>query len=405
MRIFHTSDWHLGRLTYGQSRREDTLAAFEESLAVARDFKPHLVLHSGDLFDASRPSVEEMTLAHAMLRRLSEVAPVVVVAGNHDSAPLFELFEALLGHGRLHFVPGIRPPRSGGILEFPGEGFEVARVACMPFLHANRVVDVLEVAADMRTLSYADRVAGIQSVYARDFEKNFEPTRHIHLLAAHLHVDGATWSRSERALHVSSNYATRSSALPPVSYAAFGHIHKPQALPGNLPGWYVGSLIQLDFGEEDEDKQVICVEASPGKAARIEPVRLSAGRRLKTLDGTLEELERRAEEVHDHLVRLVVHTPRPTPGLPDWAARVFPKATLLDLTERCLASKIELVGDDPGERETYEDLEQAFRAYLAENAPPDLNGDDLLGLFGELAQGEVALEQDEVAKLVEVMSA
>ncbi len=404
MRIFHTSDWHLGRLTYGQSRRDDSLAAFEEALQIARDFRPELVLHSGDLFDASRPSIEEMSLAHEMLRRLSEVAPVVVVAGNHDSSALFELFEALLGHGRLQFVPTIRHPKQGGILEFAGPGHEVARVICMPFLHANRVVDALEVKAELRTLSYADRVAGMQQVFAKALEQGYDPNKHVHLLAAHLHVDGATWSRSERPLHVSSNYASRATAIPPVSYAAFGHIHKPQALPGNLPGWYVGSLIQLDFGEEGEGKQVICVEASAGRAALIKPVPLTAGRQLKTLEGTQEQLEREADNVQSHLLRLVVHTAQPTPGLPDWAAKVFPQATLLDLTERSLSSKLELVSGDPGDRETFDDLEQAFRAYLAENAPPDLNGDDLLGLFGELAQGEEAPERKEIETLREVLA-
>lgn len=402
MRIFHTSDWHLGRLTYGQSRRTDMEAAFEQSLEIARDFKPDLVLHSGDLFDASRPSVDEMRMAHEMLRRLAELAPVVVVAGNHDSGPLFELFEALLGHGRLHFVPTIRHPRQGGILEFPGPGSEIARVACMPFLHANRVVDALEVKAELRTLSYADRVAAIQQAYARELENGYDPHRHVHLLAAHLHVDGATWSRSERPLHVSSHYASRAGAIPPVSYAAFGHIHKPQQLPANQPGWYVGSLIQLDFGEEGEDKQVLCVEASPGKSARITPAVLSQGRRLRTLEGTPEELER--QTVSNELLRLVVHTPQPTPGLVDWAQRVFPNATLLDLTERCLASKVELVGADPAGQETFEDLEQAFRAYLADNAPPDLNGDALLGLFGEMMRHEEAPERDELKDLLEVLA-
>ncbi len=401
MRIFHTSDWHLGRLTYGQSRRPDQIAAFEQVLEVARDFKPHLVLHSGDLFDASRPGVEEMSLAHCMLRRLGELAPVVVVAGNHDSGALFELFEALLGGGRLHFVPTIRAPKSGGILEFPGAGSELARVVTMPFLHANRVVDALEVKAECRTMSYADRVAAIQAAYASELERSYDPARTIHLLVAHLHVDGATWSKSERALHVSAHYASRASSLPPVSYAAFGHIHKPQALPGNLPGRYAGSLIQLDFGEEGETKEVVLIEAEPARAARIKTVPVTAGRALCTLEGTVEELERKSESIDQELLRLVVHTPQPTPGLPEWAARVFPRATLLEVGERSLATRLELVGEDR-HGETFEDLQQAFRAYLADHAPDDLDGDQLLSLFAELADAEEVTPRPELVALQEV---
>jgi exonuclease SbcD len=148
---------------------------------------------------------------------------------------------------------------------------------------------------------------------------------------------------------------------------------------------------------------VVLVEATPGRAAQIQTVPITAGRPLRTLEGTVEELERRAEQVERGLLRLVVHTPQATPGLPEWAARVFPRATLLDVSERCLASKLEMVGEAPT-GETFEDLEQAFRTYLADHAPDDLNGDDLLTLFGELAQGDEAPERAELKELVEVLA-
>ena len=74
MKIFHTSDWHLGRLTYGVSRRPDHEAVLDEICAQAADFRPHLILHSGDLFETPRPGVEDMQLAQDTLRRLAELA-------------------------------------------------------------------------------------------------------------------------------------------------------------------------------------------------------------------------------------------------------------------------------------------------------------------------------------------
>jgi exonuclease SbcD len=388
VRVLHTSDWHLGRTTRGVDRRPDQAAAFEEVLALARDFRPHLVLHSGDLFDFGRPTVEDMKMAHDMLRRLGEVAPVLVLAGNHDSPTLFDLFNELLGPASpVHFVGNPRSPSAGGLLERPGADGETALVAMVPFVHANRAVDMLGVEAAGRHAAYADKMQAIFTAFAQEMERRYDARRHVLLVAAHLYLEGATFSRerSERLLHVSEHYAARAGHLPPVSYAAFGHIHLPQVLPGGLPGWYAGSLIPLDFGEEGEVKQVVLVEAAPGRAPRVRPVPLSAGRPLLTLEGSQEELEGRAAGVGEALLNLVVHTGQPTPGLREWAEKVFPRAVLVEIRERCSASQLTLVEETPGEGGDFATLEEAFEAYLAEAAPEDLDAEASRQLFRGLA--------------------
>src|SRR5690349_21199630 len=121
MRLLHLSDWHLGRQTYRYSRVEDHEAIIEEILEIARDSHPHLILHTGDLFDGMRPAASEMVRATDSLRRLAELAPVVVIAGNHDSPTLFHVFNRLLGEGSsIRFVDRARPADQGGILSFPG---------------------------------------------------------------------------------------------------------------------------------------------------------------------------------------------------------------------------------------------------------------------------------------------
>jgi exonuclease SbcD len=106
MRLLHVSDWHVGRVTYGVSRAEDHDAVLEEILIIAREAKPDLVLHTGDLFDGVRPAVEDMRRAIAALKELAVIAPVAVLAGNHDSPALFRLFDSLLGDAH----PGQQPP-------------------------------------------------------------------------------------------------------------------------------------------------------------------------------------------------------------------------------------------------------------------------------------------------------
>ena len=83
-------------------------------------------------------------------------------------------------------------------------------------------------------------------------------------------------SGSERKVQVGENYATHLDHLPAVTYAAFGHIHKPQDLPGSVvTGCYAGSPIQLDFGELDEAKRIVLVDARPGHPPEIQSLPLS----------------------------------------------------------------------------------------------------------------------------------
>jgi exonuclease SbcD len=97
MRLLHISDWHLGRMTYRHSRAPDHDAVLEETIGYAEALRPHLIVHTGDVFDGFRPGYEEMRRGIDALQALAAIAPVVVLAGNHDSPALFRLFNRLQG--------------------------------------------------------------------------------------------------------------------------------------------------------------------------------------------------------------------------------------------------------------------------------------------------------------------
>src|ERR687886_1273629 len=300
MRLLHVSDWHVGRATYRCSRVPDHDAALAETLTLARDTRPHLVLHTGDVFDGFRPGYAEMTFAIEALEELAALAPVVVLAGNHDSPALFRLFDRLQGpEPRIRFLDRVRPPDEGGVLDLEGTEGEVVRLASLPFVHANRMVDRFEDPATW-TATYSERIQRIEEALESGLAAGYDPSRHVLLFAAHLYVSGARYSGSERPLHVSEAYATRLERLPNVSYAAFGHIHLPQPLPRRgVTGRYAGSPIPLDFGEERERKEVVVVEAEPGRPAVVTPHRIEGGRPLRTLVGTIEEIAAVGPDVGD----------------------------------------------------------------------------------------------------------
>jgi len=416
VRVLHVSDWHLGRETGGQSRVPDHDAVLAEILSLVREHQPDLVLHTGDLFDFARPGIEDMERGIAALQELAALTPTVVICGNHDSPALFKLFSRILATpGAALGTDAARAPRltfvdrarSGpaGILTFEvptASGIQRLRLSTLPFVRDGRIVDTLEDPATWLAL-YAERIQKMELALGLALADGFNVNTDVNLFAAHLHVAGATWSHSERALHVSDTYASHIEAIPPVSYAAFGHIHKPQALPGLAVGAYAGSPLQLDFGEEGETKRVVLVDAEPGRSARIQSIDLTAGRLLRSYDGPLEGLVRLAPTWGDALTKILIQSDTATPALAELVRRMLPHATLLKVDESAADTRLAALSDDnrpaAGSEPTVAEL---FEAFLSAHATAGVPAAAVQAAFGPLltaAEGEEELPAGQEALL------
>src|SRR3954468_17759745 len=136
MRFLHTADWHLGRPFHGESLLDAQADAIEHVADVARASADGAILVFGDLYDRALPPVDAVRLADEALARLSEICPVVVISGNHDSATRLGFGSALLDRAGVHVrtaVSGIAEP-----VELPG-----ACVYCIPYLEPDLVRDGL----------------------------------------------------------------------------------------------------------------------------------------------------------------------------------------------------------------------------------------------------------------------
>ena len=367
MRLLHVSDWHLGRATYNVSRAPDHDRVLAEIVGLARQTRPHLIIHSGDVWDAVRPAYSDLQRGLDALKELGAIAPTVVLLGNHDSPHLFDLLQGIVGREyRITFVSRARRPSVGGVLEFAGEGDEVLRLAPLPFVHQNRMIDDVEDPATWNT-EYADRVQRIVDALGTGLQEGYDSGRHILLFAAHLHVTGATFSAtSQRPLTITDSYATRAERIPAVTYGAYGHIHRPQPLPGTRLAWYAGSPIALDFGEEGETKVALTVEASPGRPARVERHELHGSRPLRRLEGTLDQLRAAAPEVGDALCLVTVHTERTIPNLADQVVEMLPEATVLQVDERSSQRELQVLRVRETSEGTEPTLAELFNEYVGE---------------------------------------
>lgn len=340
-RVFHTSDWHLGR-QIGRHRRDNEVdAVLDEIIAIAEDYAPDLIVHSGDLFDSPWPSLDEMRRAAQALRRLGVIAPVAVVAGNHDTTHVLAFLEYILNdmgaregdQARVRFATDAHPDRLL-LADYPTRNGELTlRVGALPYLHPNRFTyDFADPA--LTTATYAQRLRAVQADVYRRLTADRGP-RDVLVFAAHLFVEGALPSYSERRISLSTEYAAAAADLPDVAYGALGHIHKPQAVGrAGFPAYYAGSPLQMDFGETGDTKSVVLAEIGPNSNPRIQLESLTAGRRLIRLEGTLEQIAHRAARVGDAWVKAVVNVDTFDPSLPAALAKMLPQATLVDIDER-----------------------------------------------------------------------
>lgn len=297
MRIVHTSDWHVGRVWKGLNRKDEIEATLDNLADFIVRESVDLVLVSGDLFDNSAPVAWAERAVFAFFKRIGLAGvPSVVIAGNHDSPARLDAWGQLAELVRVHAVGMPRPPDKGGVVEIQARSGERAMVAALPFAPPRRLVTALEIAHDDTAAAqgYADRMRRILEHLTKRFRKDA-----INLVCAHTHLDQAIIAGSERRVHLGDDWAVTAQALPhDAHYVALGHIHKPQRVEASpSPTMYAGSPMQMDFGEEGEDKSFVLVEAKPGQPARLERIRYEGGKTLHTVTETLAGIEARADEL------------------------------------------------------------------------------------------------------------
>ncbi|MGH2813234.1 MAG: exonuclease SbcCD subunit D, partial [Actinomycetota bacterium] len=265
-------------------------------------------------------------------------------------------------------VPRIVSPDRGGVIRVPSrDGSEEVRVAALPFLHEAQAVDFMDPSEEWFK-SYADRIRLLCAALC----KEFDPAG-IGILAGHFFVHGAELGGGERQIHIGNQYAATAQALPPgAQYAALGHIHKPQAVKGSaIPARYSGSLLQLDFSERTHGKEVVVVEAVPGRAAKVRPIPLSSGRRLLRVEDTLDGLQARVDELSGAYLDVRVTTDGPTFGLADRVREFLPDAVMVQAVWERTDEQAAVAVGDRALADLYAEFHASARGH-GTPAPPEL---------------------------------
>jgi exonuclease SbcD len=247
------------------------------------------------------------------------------------------------------------------------------RLALIPFISKRGIIkveEILHLDAAQRIGEYADRVTAILAALTSDMSADT-----VNLVLAHVMVAGGETGGGERTAHL-FDYAVPALSFPGhLSYVALGHLHRPQKVAAPTPIWYSGSPLQLDFGEVEDMKSVLLVEAEPGLPAVVTSHSLQGGRRLRTLRGTLAQIEAMVAEVGDDYLRVELDEPARA-GLAEHVRSILREAVEVRLAPTTIddpAYSPRRLGRDPGE---------LFREYLQVRKVQDAQVE---ALFDELA--------------------
>jgi DNA repair protein SbcD/Mre11 len=326
MRFMHTADWHVGKVLKGHDRLDEQRQVLSEVATIAEERQVDAVLVAGDVYDSGTPSAAAQKLVIQTLLRLRRTgAEVIVIAGNHDHGGTFEAYRPLMGEVGITLVGQTRPADQGGVVRFRARsGGEDVQVAVLPFLvqrYAVRAAELVTQTPAENVRAYDEMVRQIVAALTTGFGGDT-----VNLVMAHLTCIGGAFGGGERSAQSIFEYSVPA-AIFPVSahYVALGHLHRRQSLPAPCPVHYSGSPLAIDFGEQDNASVVCLVEASPSVPARIADVPVTSGRRLRTVRGTLPELEARADSFGQDYLRVWLREPTRA-GLRDDTVAVLPNA-------------------------------------------------------------------------------
>ncbi len=299
MKIFHLSDLHIGKLLHSYSLRKNQEAVLQQIIDHASYHRPDVILISGDVFDKSVPSGEAYTIFDQFLTQLGEIRPcipVLIIAGNHDSAERLNYASNFLEKHQIYV--SVLPPQEKEerlkkvILQ---DEFGEVDFYLLPFLKPGYVRHLFDEGV---VTSYS---SAVKAVIERE---NIDYSRRNVLLSHQFYVSQGqapeTCDSEQLTITVGGLDNVDVSIVEQFDYVALGHIHKPQSV-GKAHIRYCGTPLKYSVSEEHHVKSISMVTLKDkGSEIQIDTLPLLALQDVRRERGLLQDILSRATEENCH---------------------------------------------------------------------------------------------------------
>ena len=408
MRFIHLADLHFGKSLHGVSLLDNGDQRFwtDRFLELAAVQRPDAVLIAGDVYDRSAPSGDAVELLSHMLTGLSRLGiPVMMSAGNHDSAQRLSFAAPLLARQGLHIsAPLFETDRL--VNTTLTDAYGPITFWLMPYVFPALISAAL---GDDGLRDYDTAVGALLARQGVDFSRR-------NVLLAHQNVTsgGAEAQRGGSETMIGGVGQIDYRCFDGFDYVALGHIHA--ACPvGRENVRYAGSPMCYHFNELRQAKKgPLLVELGPKGTAvhtevleipQLHPLREIRGRYRELWSGEMENPRR------NEYLRLVITDRRLTPEISLSFEELFRSRGSI-LMERI--SEYEPFSGESGapSREAVEEksLRALFSDFYAERSggtPPGENDMALLAFAEELslhADVHGAPTEAEIARMLDFLA-
>lgn len=385
MKIFHTADWHLGKLVQGVYMTEDQHYILQQFMQAIDEEKPDAIIVAGDLYDRSLPPVEAVNLLNDTLAEivLEKRIPVLAIAGNHDSAGRLNFGSRLMRESGLHMAGQFTKEHTPIILS---DDFGEVHFHLVPFAEPAAVRTIL---ADDTIQSYQDAMQKIIEHIEETMDKSQRNIFIGHAFVTKYGKEEENTSDSERPLSIGGSECVDALLFEPFNYTALGHLHKAHFVL-NETIRYAGSPLKYSLSEHLHEKGFLIVELNEEGQVTVEKRKLIPRRNLRVVEGLMDDLLMQPPSDDYVFVHLTDEIPVSSPM--ERIRTVFPNALHIErkAAHTDLSNQIQAI-----EAEKVEDID-LFRAFYGEmiGEQPDSETEQL---FTDMLQ-ELLDEEREAAR-------
>ncbi len=383
MKIFHTADWHLGKLVQGVSMIEDQEYILKEFIKDIDVEKPDVVIIAGDLYDRSVPPTEAVSLLDNVLTEIAikREIPVIAIAGNHDSPGRIHFGSSFMGAKGLHIIGNLTKEQQPIVLH---DEFGEVHFHLIPYTDPSHVRYIFE----------DDSIKSQQDAMAKIMEKivdRLDPKAR-HVLVGHAFVtkngdEEENPTDAERPLSIGGSECINANLFEPFHYTALGHLHQAHFVDQEKIR-YSGSPLKYSISEETHKKGYLMIDLTEDGSVNIAKRELKPKRDLRTVENTMDEILKSPISNDYIYVKLLDETPIISPM--EKIRSVYPNAMHV---ERVTLKDFQNVEQELQSRQKMDDL-TLFKAFYSEIIGKDAD-DQTIELFQEVLQEEL-LEKREV---------
>ena len=292
MKFFHLSDLHIGLKLMNRDLREDQEYILNEITELAKRECPDAVVIAGDIYDKAVPSAEAVEIFDQFLEKLTESVPdavIMMISGNHDSAPRVDCFRKVLSRQKVYMIG--QPPRTETeYIEKVTLKDESGKVNfyLLPFVKPSMVKQIVGTDEKGNNLSYNETLHKLIEREKINLEERNILVSHQFYLPAGKRAEDIERMDSEMRT-VGNIDEVSADVLDKFDYAALGHIHKPMKV-GSEVFHYCGTPLACSVSEAQQQKGIIMVEMGVKGEVKTTILPLEPLRQVKVVKGTLEEV-------------------------------------------------------------------------------------------------------------------